>query len=107
MPIPALAPVDKLEGLLTCVMPLAADPLAPVRAAVLAAEPPEQTSVLLEVVHMAPLLQHPPPTDAGQLNWPEVQPVGATDAREVLESAVEMHRLVVAHIESTEQHPPP
>jgi hypothetical protein len=94
-PMAALAPVDNPISGLVSVIPLINDPSGPVLLADGASVPLAQNNPVPEFVQVAPLLQHPPPMEEGQLNCPVVQPLGTIDTRVVGATAVERHALVV------------
>jgi len=48
-----------------------------------------------EFVQIAPMSQHPPPIEEGQLYCPAVQPLGTIGTSVVGDTAVETHALVV------------
>lgn len=109
-PMPAFAPAERPVDFWKVMIFVAMDPPEPVRTTELVDGPPAQRSVPLKAVHVAPLLQHPPPSAEGQLNWFVKHPVGDTDATDVVGFAVDIHRALVPimlHVESTEQQPPP
>ncbi len=76
-------------------IPLANVPSEPVLIADGAVVPLAQRSVVSEDVHAAPLLQHPPPIEEAQLNWPVVHPLGTIDTSVVGAAIVEAHWLFV------------
>jgi hypothetical protein len=100
-PTPACAPVDN-----PVLGPISTIPLAPVIIADGALVPLAQNRPVPELVHVAPLPQHPPPMEEGQLNCPAAQPLGTIETRVVGGTDVEMHALVV-HWKPRLQHPPP
>lgn len=106
-PIPALAPVESPLCRVLMEMSVFVG-LAPVRTdETVEVVPPAHNRVVLDEVHIIPLLQQPPPWETAQLNWSVPQPLG--DGVEALGVwfVVAMQPLLVAQMEPTEQHPPP
>lgn len=114
-PIPAFAPEDiPLDDVATSVKLESMIPPEPVLIAVgvRVADPVVAVAthrrVESDAVHLAPLLQHPPPSAVGQANW-LVRHAVAVPVRgiTVAGSMVEVHPPLGPHVDPYEQQPPP